>query len=95
MDIIARSIMLRRAGSLAALVSLVYLTRNLLWAAAGSLIVRCVVLLAHDASKATFWIERANAGSGRTLAERLRPRWNLRKQLQLAWIAPPLGGLSF
>jgi O-antigen/teichoic acid export membrane protein len=96
MDRIARSQMLRSVLSLAALAFVVYYTLNLFWGFFATVLVRALVLLLYDAAGSTFALARADRNIFRTsvshdrLLERIRPRWHLRNQLQMVWVAFPL-----
>ncbi|MGA8144154.1 MAG: oligosaccharide flippase family protein [Candidatus Acidiferrales bacterium] len=93
MDRIAKSQMLRSLLSLSAVALAVYLTRNLLWGVAGYVVGRTAVLLTYDAGRATFSLAGVFTRT-LTCTERISPRWNLRKQFQVLWVALPLGAVS-
>jgi O-antigen/teichoic acid export membrane protein len=96
MDRIARSLAFRSIPSLAALALAVYYTRNLFWGFVGALFCRALVLLVYDAGRSTFALAGVDPSirwasmPHHRLWDRIRPRWNLRNQLQMAWVAFPL-----
>jgi O-antigen/teichoic acid export membrane protein len=98
MDRIAISQALRSLLSLGAVALAVYVTRSLTWGVAGYVLGRISILLIYDASRATFTLGALGApGSSlppTTFLERVLPRWNLRKQFRMLWVALPLGIVS-
>jgi O-antigen/teichoic acid export membrane protein len=96
MDRIAKSQIARSALSLLGFASTLYVTHNLLLAVVAVVCARVVVLLAYDAGQPTFTLGSSlydlNAHMG--LAERIRPHWNLRSQLEMIWVAFPLGAVA-
>jgi O-antigen/teichoic acid export membrane protein len=99
MDRIAKSQMIRSTLSLVGFLSAIYFTRRLFWGMAGLVLGRVVVLLAYDAGRRTFALSASHsqAYAGRlesTLLERIRPQWNPKQQLQMIWVALPLGAVS-
>ena len=104
MDRIARSQIWRSLLGLTLLIIAVHYTGNLLLGAAGLVLGRAVMLFAYDAAPRTFRLsaqltaDDTNARrAGRacvSFLERIRPYWNLRNQLRMAWIALPLGAAS-
>lgn len=100
LDRIARSQMLRSILSFFALALAMYYTGNLLWGAAGFVLGRLLVLLGYDAGRDTFTLAGTYSDRHGTSFrhpsywERIRPRWNFRKQLEMVWVAFPLGAAS-
>lgn len=97
MDRIARSLISRGLLSLALAAVILYLTHNLLYAVCGVLLGRLTVLAFYDTAIETFRI--SNIGekelpASNSFIERFRPRWNLRSQWEMIWVALPLGGVS-
>jgi O-antigen/teichoic acid export membrane protein len=93
MDRIARSQMIRSLLSLTFVATILYFTRSLLWAVCGYVFGRIIILLTYDAGQGTFALG-ANLRRHLSYFERIVPRWNLRKQLDMAWVALPLGVVS-
>ncbi len=97
MERMARSQIMRSLLSLTTVATILYLTRNLVYAVCGMLAARSMTLLLYDSAPEAFRI--AAAGSeGRellpdtdTVKTRFAPQWDLRSQFQMIWLALPLG----
>src|SRR5207248_3287357 len=99
MDRIAKSQMLKGFLSLAALIPAVYFSHNLLWGVAGLFVGRILVLLGYDAGTDTFALAVNHSylperTAQFTLLRRIRPQWDLRRQINMVWVALPLGTIS-
>ena len=99
MDRIAKSQVIRSTLSLLGFTSALYFTHSLFWAVLVMVFGRAVVLLAYDAGRCTFALadHHHHAYAGRldtTLLERIRPQWKPTKQLEMIWVALPLGTVA-
>jgi O-antigen/teichoic acid export membrane protein len=103
MDRIARSQILRSLLSVVFLAIAVHYWGNLLLAAAGLVLGRALILFGYDAAKSTFALSAAvptlaagddTRATAIRFVDRIRPSWDLRNQLRMAWIALPLGTAS-
>jgi len=97
MDRIAKSQIFRSVLSLLGFACILYLSNSLLLAVIAMVCGRVVVLLAYDASRATFALDQslyAVNAYGLGFTGRLIPHWNLRRQLEMVWVAFPLGAVA-
>jgi O-antigen/teichoic acid export membrane protein len=96
MDRIARSLILRSTLSLAVASVMLYATRDLVYSTFGLLFGRLTAFLAYDSAPATFSVPVEGGGfvSSLTPMEVRRhylPRWELKSQAEMLWLAFPLG----
>lgn len=89
LDRISVSLVLRSMLGSAALIVGVYITRNLLWGVAGLVLGRGLVLLLYDVRYGAL-----PSMTHHSFVRRLQPQWNMRRQLNMAWVALPLGVVS-
>jgi O-antigen/teichoic acid export membrane protein len=103
MDRIARSQIIRSLLSVTFLVLALHYWDNLLIGVVGLVLGRALVLLLYDAAPSTFALAATDLtfATGESLQlhkmpfiERIRPRWNVRNQVRMVWIALPLGAAS-
>jgi len=97
MDRMARSQMLRSVLSCASVASILYVTRNLVYAVCGMLVARSITLLAYDSAPEAFRIGavgsegREDLPDARSLRRRFAPEWDFRSHMSMIWLALPLG----
>lgn len=99
MDRIAMSQMLRGVLAVLSLGIIVYYTGNLAWAALGLVVGRLLVFLSFDSAPKTFALEGRTGpehAGGFTQKQmsfwgRILPAWNWRNQVNMLWVAIPLG----
>jgi len=97
MDRLAISLMIRGPSVVLVLALGVWWTGSLLWAVAGFPLVTLATLLIYDLPNGRRMIgalksDALKSPSGRTLHPAgLKPRWDLRTLLRLAWLSAPLG----
>lgn len=91
MDRIATSMMIKGPLSLLGLVAALYVTRSIVWALIAYAVGKAVAFLVIDLpnSKAILKYYRQTTGDNETY--RLRPSFEVRPLLSLAWLALPLG----
>jgi len=95
MDRIAKSQMIRSILSLVGFMCVLYSTGSLLSAVAALVLGRAVVLLAYDAGRSTFALANPPYQEyEHKFLKRVRPGWNFSKQLQMIWVALPLGTVA-
>lgn len=87
MDRISVSLMIRHLVGVGAMIAAVYFTRNLLWGVTGLVFGRGLTLLLYDVR----YSAAQSPGVKPPYFEWLRPQWNLRNQLNMVWVALPLG----
>ena len=96
MDSIAIALMIRGPLNLVFLAVAVYLTGSILWGIVGFPLAWAVTLLACDIPNGARMVKGSTPQAGASSAARagiggLRPRWNPRSLVRLAWIGLPLG----
>lgn len=89
LDRISVSLTLRSVLSASALIVIVYLTHNLLYGVCGLVWGRGLVLVMYDAR-----LGADELSDKRSYWHRFEPRWQVKNQLRMAWIALPLGVVS-
>jgi O-antigen/teichoic acid export membrane protein len=100
MDRIGRSQMLRSPLCLAIAGVALYFTRSMLYAVCGVLLGRLLILIFYDTAPETFRIARLNSEVreetpvSNTWLKRFLAQWNLKSQLEMIWVAVPLGAVS-
>ncbi|MBV9303127.1 MAG: oligosaccharide flippase family protein [Acidobacteriaceae bacterium] len=99
MDRVGRSQMFKNPLCLAIAGITLYFTRDIVFAVGAALLGRLATLIFYDSAPETFritsaspWGADAYALSG-TFFARFRPQWSLRSQLEMIWIALPLGAV--
>jgi O-antigen/teichoic acid export membrane protein len=96
MDRIGRSQLSRNLIGLGAALIALYVTHSLVWAAAGLLVVKLIILMSYDAAPETFRIASFSTGRPTPVSfqSRFRPGWDFRIQREMLWAAFPLGVVS-
>ena len=97
MDRIAISLVLRSALSAAAVTVIVHFTHSLAWGVLGMILAKASVLLLYDArygTSADFTEVEPNWHLHESYLQRIRPRWNLRNQIEMLQVAWPLAVIA-
>jgi O-antigen/teichoic acid export membrane protein len=99
MDRIAKSMIMRALLGLAALGSIVYFTKSVVWGAVGLALARAIVVFGYDISKRAQLLPRhANREEAeqilKTKSEALLPRWNPKTQVSLLSTSITLGVIA-
>lgn len=99
MDRIATSLILRNVLSAIAFTVAVYFTQKLLWGVCGLMLARGSILLLYDARIGAQRLDALACPNGLSLLRHMcidgfRPSWNVRRQLQMLWVAFPLAIVS-
>jgi len=97
MDRIAISLVLRSALSAAAVTVIVHFTHSLAWGVLGMVLAKASVLLLYDARYGTlpeFTEVEPNWHLQESYLQRIRPRWNLRNQMEMLQVAWPLAVIA-
>jgi O-antigen/teichoic acid export membrane protein len=89
LDRISVSLVMRNMLGSGALIAGVFFTHNLLWGVAGLVAGKALIFAFYDSRYGAY----GQAGFDSFLL-RFRPKWNLRRQLEMTWIALPLGIVS-
>jgi O-antigen/teichoic acid export membrane protein len=90
LDRISVSLMMRHLLGASTLVAIVYFTHSLLFGVSGLVFGRGLIFLTYDARYGAYQV----ASDEHRYLDGLRPRWNLKRQLKMLWIALPLGVAS-
>ncbi len=90
MDRVAKSLMIRGVLSLLALSVGVYLTGSVFWGVVILAIAWASVLIGYDIRSGALMLSNLTPGEGDRRAV-VRPRWEVRTLVRLAWLALPLG----
>ncbi len=100
MDRIGRSQMFRSPLCLAVAAVALYFTHSVLYAVCGVLFGRLMILMLYDTAPETFRIGRINSEIRDDLPvsnsplKRFWPQWSLKSQVEMIWVAVPLGAVS-
>jgi len=90
LDLVSLSMMVKGPASLAALAALIYWTNNVLWGAAGMLLVWSTILLTYDLSNVRRLQKTLGESKSLEWSRILRPK-QLATARRLAWLSLPLG----
>ena len=89
LDRVSVSLAIRNMLGSGALIAAVFFTHNLLWGVAGLVAGKALIFVFYDSRYGVY----GQPGFDSFLL-RFRPKWNVRRQLEMTWIALPLGIVS-